>query len=216
MNKTGSSNTAVGYQALHNDISGNNTAVGYQALLSNTTGYNNTAYGFNSLPSNTTGYQNTCMGMNSDVSNNYFNSTAIGYNAQAQASNTIVLGDNNITNLKCSGAFTFTSDARDKKNIEDIPLGLDFINKLHPVKFDWNMRDNGKVDIEEFGFIAQELQSAQLEMGKTVPNLVYDKNPDRLEASYGTLVPILVKAIQELSTKNTELSEKISILENKQ
>ena len=32
-------------------------------------------------------------------------------------------------------------------------------------------------------------------------NMVMDENPDRLEASYGKLVPILVKAIQELSTK---------------
>jgi len=28
--------------------------------------------------------------------------------------------------------------------------------------------------------------------------LVYDENPDKLEMSYGKLVPILVKAIQEL------------------
>ena len=32
-----------------------------------------------------------------------------------------------------------------------------------------------------------------------------DENPDKLEASYGKLVPILVKAIQELSTKITAL-----------
>jgi len=34
---------------------------------------------------------------------------------------------------------------------------------------------------------------------------VYDKNPDKLEASYGRLVPVLVKAIQELSAKVTAL-----------
>jgi len=32
-----------------------------------------------------------------------------------------------------------------------------------------------------------------------------DENPDRLEASYGKLVPILTKAIQELSAKVTAL-----------
>jgi len=31
--------------------------------------------------------------------------------------------------------------------------------------------------------------------------LVYDENPDKLEISYGKLVPILVKAVKELSDK---------------
>ena len=39
-------------------------------------------------------------------------------------------------------------------------------------------------------------------------NLVYESNPDKLEASYGTLLPILVKAVQELL-------EKVSFLETK-
>ena len=38
--------------------------------------------------------------------------------------------------------------------------------------------------------------------------LVYEENPEKLEASYGKLIPILVKAIQELSAK-------VEILENK-
>jgi hypothetical protein len=37
---------------------------------------------------------------------------------------------------------------------------------------------------------------------------VYDENPERLEMSYGKLVPILVKAIQELSAE-------VKILKNK-
>jgi hypothetical protein len=35
--------------------------------------------------------------------------------------------------------------------------------------------------------------------------MVLDDNPDKLEASYGKLVPILVKAVQELSTEITAL-----------
>jgi hypothetical protein len=34
-----------------------------------------------------------------------------------------------------------------------------------------------------------------------VPNLVLEENPERLEAAMGTLIPILVKAIQELNQK---------------
>ena len=39
-------------------------------------------------------------------------------------------------------------------------------------------------------------------------DLVYDVNPERIEAKYGNLIPILTKAIQELN-------QKIKILENK-
>ena len=73
------------------------------------------------------------------------------------------------------------------------------------------MRDGGKVDIPEMGFIAQELKQVQKETGITIPNLVYESNPEKLEASYGTLLPLLVKSVQELSIKvralETELDE---------
>jgi hypothetical protein len=71
------------------------------------------------------------------------------------------------------------------------------------------MRDGGKVDIPEIGFIAQDLQQVQQDTGMKIPNLVYDVNPEKLEASYGTLLPLLVKSIQELSQKNNELSQKM-------
>ena len=53
------------------------------------------------------------------------------------------------------------------------------------------------------GFIAQELQEAQ--KGSEYLNLVYNVNPDKLEATQGHLIPVLVKAIQELSSKVTAL-----------
>jgi hypothetical protein len=36
-------------------------------------------------------------------------------------------------------------------------------------------------------------------------DLVYESNPDRLEAKYGNLIPILVKAIQELAAEVEQL-----------
>ena len=36
-------------------------------------------------------------------------------------------------------------------------------------------------------------------------NLVYESNPDKLEASYGNLIPVLVQAIKELSAQVKEL-----------
>jgi hypothetical protein len=62
----------------------------------------------------------------------------------------------------------------------------------------------------DFGFIAQELLSAQEKVGENVPNLVITENPERLEASYAKLIPVLVKSIQELQesldTVKTELN----------
>ena len=143
----------------------------------------------------------------------YNNSTAIGYGAIIQASNQIVLGDSAILTLKCAQqTITSLSDARDKKDIQPLTNGINFIEKMNPVSFIWNMRDGGKVDIPEMGFIAQELKQVQEETGITVPNLVLETNPDRLEASYGTLLPILIKAVQELSAKVTTLETELSEL----
>ena len=77
------------------------------------------------------------------------------------------------------------------------------------------MRDGGKVDIPEMGFIAQELQQVQEETGITVPGLVHDNDPNKLTAAYGTLLPLMVKAIQELSTKLTTSETKNAELEAK-
>jgi len=108
------------------------------------------------------------------------------------------LGDSNVERVRFNGILTSLSDVRDKKDILTLNNGLDFISKLKPVSFNWNMRDGGKVDIPAHGFIAQDLQQVQIESGINVPGLVYESNPDKLEASYSTLLPLMVKAIQEL------------------
>ena len=93
------------------------------------------------------------------------------------------------------------SDRRDKKNITDLLEGIDFINKLRPVKFEWDTREGApaKDGTVRAGFIAQELQEAQ--SGSEYLDLVMDGNPDKLEAKQGKLIPVLVKAIQELSAE---------------
>ena len=39
-------------------------------------------------------------------------------------------------------------------------------------------------------------------------DLVYNSNPERLEAKQGKLVPILVKAVQELTARIKELEDR--------
>ena len=41
-------------------------------------------------------------------------------------------------------------------------------------------------------------------------NLVLEDNPDKLEATPGNLIPVFVKAIQELSAKVEELESKLN------
>jgi hypothetical protein len=125
--------------------------------------------------------------------------------------NEFTLGNSSIATLRCQvTSITSLSDARDKKDITSLNAGLDFVSKLKPVAFTWNMRDGGKVDIEDTGFIAQDLQQTQQDTGITIPGLVYESNPDKLEASYGKLIPVLVKAIQELSAEVTNLKSQIN------
>ena len=69
----------------------------------------------------------------------------------------------------------------------------------------------GKDGLIRAGFIAQELQEAQ--SGSEYLDLVMDENPDKLEAKQGKLIPVLVKAIQELSAKNESLEARIKTLE---
>ena len=64
------------------------------------------------------------------------------------------------------------------------------------------------------GFIAQEVQTV-LGEDNAVLNMVYEANPEKLELSYVQLVPVLTKAVQELSSQLTAEKQKTSALESK-
>jgi hypothetical protein len=219
---TGSGNSAFGVNALDkNTIGTYNVAVGYYSLWQSTTGNSNTAIGTSSLGAVTTGTQNVAIGENSAYSgtNNLTtgsNNILIGYNAAASSatvSNEITLGNSSIATLRCQvTTITSLSDERDKTNIVDLDAGLNLINAVRPVAFDWNMRDGGKVGEHDTGFIAQELQAAQEVAGVSIPGLVLDNNPEKLEAGYGKLLPVMVKAIQELSAKVDALQAELNQL----
>jgi hypothetical protein len=211
---SGSRNVALGNATLTNNNGNNNVGVGINSLQENSSGGDNVGVGYYSLRFNTTGSNNVGVGglaANTLISGS--NNICIGYDAQPSTttiSNEITLGNSSITSLRCQvTTITGLSDSRDKKDIVPLSNGLTFVDKLNPVSFKWNMRTGEKVDVPDIGFIAQELKSVQQETNITIPNLVYDVNPDRLEASYGTLIPILVSAIKELSAKVKALEERI-------
>jgi len=206
-------NTAVGTGALGVASGGNNIAMGAFAAAGGlgggiSSGTNNTVLG--TFAANDFNYTGT-------------NNTMIGYDAEgtaAGANNEFTLGNSSIATLRCQQtSITALSDQRDKTDIETLPYGLDFVNSLKPKKFVWDHRAETRTEADEqgnliqkevyssnkgkkdIGFIAQELQTVD----DDYLNLVYDTNPEKLEATYGRLIPVLVKAIQDLSAKVTAL-----------
>jgi hypothetical protein len=103
----GSNNVGVGYDALEVTTGNNNTALGTESLRYNTSGTGNVGVGASTLSSNTTGTNNTALGNAANViSSGLTNATAIGYGATVAASNTIQLGNSNVTNVNTSGSLT--------------------------------------------------------------------------------------------------------------
>lgn len=98
------------------------------------------------------------------------------------------------------------SDVRLKENIVTIENGLDKILKLNPVKFNWveGFAEDGK---DMLGFIAQEVKNI-------IPEAIEDfggedniveigdlKVPNPLRINEKFIIPVLVKAIQELKAE---------------
>lgn len=227
-NSTGAQNTAIGLNSLFFNTSGNgNIAVGWSSLYHNTTGNSNTAVGFDALV-NTTGDKNTALGETAGAFiTTGSNSMCLGSYAQpstGSASNEITLGNNSITSLRCNvTTITSLSDARDKKNISDLSLGLDFLMKVKPRQFNWdrrewyenNISDGSKMrKIPTAGFIAQELDEVQSEENAEWLNLVLKDNPEKWEATPGNLLPVVVKAIQELKEENDKLKAELESLKS--
>jgi hypothetical protein len=102
------------------------------------------------------------------------------------------------------------SDRNLKDNIVDIPVGLSQILQLRPVRFTWkDVTDGGP----HYGLIAQEAEPI-------IPELVRNDGDNNTYRIKQEIVPILIKATQELNTKittletdNASLKIKVSTLE---
>jgi hypothetical protein len=172
-------------------------------------GSGNTAFGYiagTGSNGNTSGCNNSFIG----------NST---YGPTATTCNTISLGNSSISCIRAQvSTITAFSDCRDKTNICSIPVGLEFVRALRPVKFEWNMRDNpddGKKGKTESGFIAQELDQVVERFDAEWMQLVSKDNPDRWEATIGRLLPVLTQSIKDLSAKNRSMKTELVELEAK-
>jgi hypothetical protein len=231
---TGNRNIAMGYKAGQNITTAiQNTFIGSQAGDGITTSHENAVIGCRAGEDATwtgsgqnviIGYlangneKCTVIGKGAQGQTTVTNNIVIGWsanNASSTGSNRITLGNSQITNLRCNDtSISSLSDERDKTNIQDTTLGLDFIKDVRPVDFTWDRRDGTMGSMKDVGFIAQELWDTELKHSSTHrTRIVQFDTTDRLEAAPNRMFPILVKAVQELSTKNEELETRLAALE---
>jgi hypothetical protein len=204
-NTTGSFWTAVGSMAGFYNTTGRGwTAVGHAAGAYNTTGSFWTAVGYGAGQSNTTGSGNIFIGglTNTGLVSPVFTVTT--------ENNRIVMGSTAVTNAYIQVAWTVVSDARDKTNFGVVPHGLDFVNALNPISYQYRLdRDsdepNGSV---RYGFKAQEV----LALEGDNPVIVDADDPDKLRFNSDSLIAVLVNSVKELTAMVKDLQAEVNEL----
>jgi trimeric autotransporter adhesin len=217
-NNTTTNNIAVGYQAAYTNTSGGNlVSVGVQAGYSNTTGNNNVAIGYKALYTGTTSNDTVCLGHEAGLNvttglNDIIIGTSNGgglyrpvFDVTGQ-NNRIVMGHTSVSNAYIQVSWTVVSDARDKMNFAPVTHGLDFVNQLNPVSYQFKETRESNVPHGpvRYGFKAQEI----LALEGNNPVIIDTEDSEKLRYNGESLVPVLVKAIQELTAR-------IAVLEGK-
>ena len=222
-NTSGEDNTSLGMQSMNVNTTGSaNVAVGKKALQANTTGSYNTAVGFQPMFSATTGANNTCIGLYAGYelttgSSNVFVGQDSGRTGSpggsfTTQSNRVVIGNGSTSNAYVQVAWTVTSDARDKTDVVDAKYGLDFIKGLRPVEYKWDKRSKysnqnpdgtHKEAKTQLGFLAQDVIALEKQHGGIAKDLLIadDEKDEILSITETKIIPILVKAIQELKAE---------------
>lgn len=212
-------NVAVGQQALMGAAGFGNVGVGTSALTAST-GNHNTSVGHEAGSTQTSGAGNTYIGSQATGTTTGENQTSIGRLATCIASNQVTLGNGDVTSYRMFAAsWTPPSDIRDKTDVRDSPVGLEFIKRLRPVDYRYDYRERyagGQVpdgthknpNLEQ-GLIAQEVKAVADEMGLEVAAVV-DSDPNQLALGYTSLIAPLIKAVQELSAEVEDLKRQLA------
>ena len=234
-------NNFMGYNAGENVTTGSsNIGIGTAVFQSLTTSSGNIAFGFAALGGATmtgTG-RNIAIGdaAGYNVSNGQ-NNILIGWNAGrtgsqspqsmggvASGSNQIHIGNESHTNALVQVSWTVNSDARDKTDVKDLDLGLDFIDSLRPVTYRWDKRSQyedrkptgeHKESKLEVGLIAQEVIEQENKAGynfEDETNLFSWESEDKNKVGlqYEKLVPALINSIKELKQEIENLKSQIN------
>jgi len=210
-------NVVMGHRAGRSiNSGGRNVCIGFQAgqdTVALTSGDNNVLIGTNVRTANANNSNNICIGDDIDSGNNEF---AFGKS-----------GNKVFNNFDTDADWDQSSDVRKKRNINDAKLGLDFVNDLRTVTFQWRPTYDFPKDFDEYseknnmntevvmhGMIAQEVKEA---LDKTdverFGGWKEDKNGSQYLSKAAFVIP-LIKAVQELSEKVEAQQKEIEELKN--
>lgn len=106
-------------------------------------------------------------------------------------------GTLNTATLNAAGEWTNASDIAYKENVENLAYGLDAVLALTPRSYDIKNTNDHRI-----GFIAQEMELV-------IPEVVGGVDGSK-GISYGNLIAVVVKAIQELSDKISGFADSIT------
>jgi hypothetical protein len=232
----GDHNIAIGHDASTNATTAVNTVgIGRLALRDMTTGGGDSvgysigigAYGMYNVVDN--GPNIGIGGFSRASGTSGTNQIVLGYNVAGSGDNTFTFGAGSSDTTVTLGATSFSnpSDERWKKDIETSTCGLSFINDLRPVSFKFKTKgelDSSLYNYEKdstevagftsdtvLGFIAQEIKTVidnhSEFKGSELWKEGIEEYDKRQRISKEALIPILVKAVQELSTKVKALEE---------
>ena len=230
-------NTAVGFDAGNSVTVGyGNTLIGANAGDAITTGQDNVVVGrLSGTYENDllTGNGNVLVGpYNDPVDGNENYAHGFGYNLNCEDGyTTFGLGGSDIRSAHGNTSWATVSDERYKKDIVDSTAGLSFINALKPRTFKYknlgelpetfraykaNSTEVYKNSKTNHGFIAQEVKRA-IDADSSIKDgfkLWDDRKDGSQEVAEAALIPVLTKAIQELSTALDAAVARIKKLED--
>jgi hypothetical protein len=125
---------------------------------------------------------------------NFYVSTSFSNNLRFFYGGTAVGGGTARAQIDTSGNYSALSDINKKKDITLSTLGLNEVLQLKPSTFKFKDDEN---DEEQLGFIAQEVKDV-------IPHAYYEdaEGDDKfIGLKYNAIIPVLVKAIQELKAE---------------
>lgn len=195
---TGTFGASFGFNAKSLGSSSTSLGCNSEASVSSTTavGSSSKAQGLNS----------TAIGAVSTVYSGYTGGVAIGFESSTGGSQQIQLGGSSTTTY-AYGAVQDRSDIRDKSDIQDITLGLDFINLLRPVKYKWDYREDyfnelhpfiNRSDFETEDSYQEALEKRQSDKELFFSNPVKDGSKIRSRYHHGLIAQELKSTLDSL------------------
>ncbi len=190
----------LGQVAVYNANTGN----GENMLVFNDTGSARVAMGYSTYTGLNTGFIDLTSGIPLRIGYNTLSATPalfIGANNGNVGIGTTTPGGFlcyiNGTGHLNAAAWDYASDARLKENINYIQSGLNVITQLQPVKFDYIQGEK-----RQAGFIAQEVETV-------LPDIITKGQDGMLGMKTESIIPYLVKAIQEQQKEIEALKAKL-------